>query len=153
MVADCKFLSISRFSQGCDPVGGVEFDRKAGDHRQTGRFSCRLEDATDGNGQQLYLDPAAGIEAERDALHARIKTVLLYANRNLAHRTPEWAFPEGRLSTVGLSGCASPIPDRQSHLLHGRVEEFTLSTSKETTEPVAVPPHHGVGLNDDRGDC
>jgi hypothetical protein len=53
MVANCKFLSISRFSQGCDPVGGVEFDRKAGDHRQTGRFSCRLEDATDGNGQQV----------------------------------------------------------------------------------------------------
>ena len=46
----------------------------------------------DGHALTDYLDPA-GIEAERDALHERIKTVLLYANRNLAHRTPEWDVP------------------------------------------------------------
>lgn len=46
----------------------------------------------DGSASTDYLDPA-GIAADRDALHERIKTVLLYANRNLAHRTPEWDVP------------------------------------------------------------
>jgi hypothetical protein len=33
--------------------GGVEFDRKGGDGRQSVLFSCHLEDATSGNTQQL----------------------------------------------------------------------------------------------------
>jgi hypothetical protein len=44
-----------------------------------------------GNGKQPtdYLDPK-GIAAEAVALKAGIDQVLLYANRNLAHRTPDW---------------------------------------------------------------
>jgi len=34
-------------------AGGGEFDSKFGDHRETVPFSCRLEDATSGNKQQL----------------------------------------------------------------------------------------------------
>jgi hypothetical protein len=34
-------------------AGGGEFDREAGDHRESVPFSCRLEDATSGNTQQL----------------------------------------------------------------------------------------------------
>jgi hypothetical protein len=34
-------------------VGRIEFDTRAGDHRESVPFSCRLEDATGGNEQQL----------------------------------------------------------------------------------------------------
>jgi hypothetical protein len=34
-------------------AGGRELDRQAGDHRESVPFSCRLEDATSGNTQQL----------------------------------------------------------------------------------------------------
>ena len=43
----------------------------------------------DGKSHDDYLDPA-GIAVEREVLKERIQAVLLYANRNLAHRTPEW---------------------------------------------------------------
>ena len=34
-------------------AGGGELDRKGGEHRESVPFSCRLEDATSGNTQQL----------------------------------------------------------------------------------------------------
>lgn len=46
----------------------------------------------DGTSDTDYLDPA-GIEDESRTLQAGIETVLLFANRNLAHRTPEWNPP------------------------------------------------------------
>jgi hypothetical protein len=46
----------------------------------------------DGSSVTDYLAPA-GIAAESEALKKGIEKVLLYANRNLAHRTPEWDPP------------------------------------------------------------
>lgn len=43
----------------------------------------------DGKDPGDYLDPV-GIAAETDTLKKGIEKVLLYANRNLAHRTPDW---------------------------------------------------------------
>ena len=37
-------------------AGGGEFDSKGGDHRESVPFSCRLEDATSGNTQQLGVN-------------------------------------------------------------------------------------------------
>jgi hypothetical protein len=39
-------------------AGRAEFDRKGGDHRGSVPFSCRSEDATSGNTQQLDWHPA-----------------------------------------------------------------------------------------------
>ena len=55
-------------------------------------FFNRFSFVGDGKSPTDYLHPA-GIAGEHDALKEKIKAVLLYANRNLAHRTPEWDVP------------------------------------------------------------
>jgi hypothetical protein len=80
----------------------------------------------DGSSSTDYLDPV-GIGAERDALNDKIKTVLLYANRNLAHRTPEWEMPNITVPTD---------TDNALHAVQGCFDKFyPLLTGKSMPDP------------------
>jgi hypothetical protein len=55
-------------------AGGGEFDRKGGEHRESVPFSCRLEDATSGNTQQLAATSGNSQRAEVKAFKQQAAT-------------------------------------------------------------------------------
>ena len=55
-------------------AGGGEFDRRGGDYRESVQFSCRLEDATSGNTQQLAATSGNSQRAEVEAFKQQAAT-------------------------------------------------------------------------------
>jgi hypothetical protein len=55
-------------------AGGGEFDGKGDDHRESVPFSCRLEDATSGNTQQLAATSGNSQRAEVKAFKQQAAT-------------------------------------------------------------------------------
>jgi hypothetical protein len=57
-----------------ESAGGGEVDTKGGDHRESVPFSCRLEDATSGNTQQLAATSGNSQRAEAKAFKQQAAT-------------------------------------------------------------------------------
>ena len=82
-------LSRARYRAFCDRLPWNDGEAKKA---YADSFFNKFKLIGDGKSVTDYLDPA-GLEDESKALKAGIDKVLLYANRNLAHRTPEWEPP------------------------------------------------------------
>ena len=80
-----KILSRARYREFCKKLAWADEDAKMA---FADAFWNKFKFIGDGKSDSDYLDPT-GIEAESQTLKAGIDKVLLYANRNLAHRTAD----------------------------------------------------------------